>query len=43
MSWGLHLATSNGEVVHFVHRHQIEGQSAGSVARDLVQGFERFC
>ena len=30
-----------GEVVHFVHRHQIEGRSAESVATELVQAFER--
>lgn len=33
----------DGEVVHFVHRHQIEGRSAESVASDLVQAFERYC
>jgi putative YphP/YqiW family bacilliredoxin len=33
----------DGEVVHFVHRHQIEGRSPQSVAADLVAAFDRFC
>jgi putative YphP/YqiW family bacilliredoxin len=32
----------DGEVVAFVHRHQIEGRSAEQVAADLIQQFERF-
>ena len=31
----------NGEVVHFVHRHQIEGRSPQSIAGDLVKAFEK--
>ena len=31
----------NGEVVHFVHRHQIEGRSPQSIASDLVKAFEK--
>ncbi len=33
----------DGEVVHFVHRHQIEGRAPQSVAADLVSAFERHC
>ena len=33
----------DGEVVAFVHRHQIEGRSPQSVAADLVAAFDRFC
>jgi len=33
----------DGEVVHFVHRHQIEGRSPQSVAADLTAAFDRFC
>ena len=32
----------DGEVVHFVHRHQIEGRSPQSIAADLTAAFERF-
>jgi putative YphP/YqiW family bacilliredoxin len=32
----------DGEVVHFVHRHQIEGRSPQSIAADLVAAFDRF-
>jgi putative YphP/YqiW family bacilliredoxin len=32
-----------GEVVHFVHRHQIEGRSPQSIAADLTSAFDRFC
>jgi putative YphP/YqiW family bacilliredoxin len=31
----------NGEVVHFVHRHHIEGRSPQSIAGDLVKAFDR--
>lgn len=31
------------EVVHFIHRHQIEGRSPQSIAADLVQAFDKFC
>ena len=33
----------DGEVVHFVHRHQIEGRSPQSIAENLVQAFEKYC
>jgi putative YphP/YqiW family bacilliredoxin len=33
----------DGEVVHFVHRHMIEGHSPQEVARDLMAAFDRFC
>jgi putative YphP/YqiW family bacilliredoxin len=33
----------DGEVVHFVHRHQIEGRSPQAIASDLTAAFERFC
>jgi putative YphP/YqiW family bacilliredoxin len=32
----------DGEVVHFVHRHQIEGRSPHAVAADLTAAFDRF-
>lgn len=32
----------DGEVVHFVHRHQIEGRSPQSIAADLTGAFDRF-
>jgi putative YphP/YqiW family bacilliredoxin len=31
-----------GEVVHFVHRHQIEGRSPQAIAADLTAAFDRF-
>ncbi|HEX3275858.1 MAG TPA: BrxA/BrxB family bacilliredoxin [Gemmatimonadales bacterium] len=31
----------DGEVVHFVHRHQIEGRSPQSIAADLTAAFDR--
>jgi putative YphP/YqiW family bacilliredoxin len=33
----------DGEVVHFVHRHQIEGRSPQSIAGDLTSAFDKFC
>ncbi|MBA2626942.1 MAG: BrxA/BrxB family bacilliredoxin [Gemmatimonadales bacterium] len=33
----------DGDVVHFVHRHQIEGRSPQAVAADLVTAFDRHC
>lgn len=33
----------DGEVVHFVHRHQIEGKPPQAVAANLVAAFDRFC
>lgn len=32
-----------GEVVHFVHRHQIEGRSPQALAADLVKAFDQHC
>ena len=33
----------DGEVVHFVHRHQIEGRAPQAVAADLMAAFDRHC
>ncbi|HTS88874.1 MAG TPA: BrxA/BrxB family bacilliredoxin [Gemmatimonadales bacterium] len=33
----------DGEVVHFVHRHMIEGHSPQDVAKGLVEAFDRHC
>lgn len=33
----------DGEVVHFVHRHQIEGRSPQAIASELTAAFDRFC
>jgi putative YphP/YqiW family bacilliredoxin len=33
----------DGEVVHFVHRHQIEGQPPQAIAADLTAAFDKFC
>jgi putative YphP/YqiW family bacilliredoxin len=33
----------DGEVVHFVHRHQIEGRSPRDIAASLTAAFDRFC
>jgi putative YphP/YqiW family bacilliredoxin len=33
----------DGEVVHFVHRHQIEGRSPQMIAADLTAAFDKFC
>jgi putative YphP/YqiW family bacilliredoxin len=33
----------DGELVHFVPRHLIEGQSAEVIARELGQAFTEFC
>ena len=33
----------DGEVVHFVHRHQIEGKPPQVVAANLVAAFDRYC
>jgi putative YphP/YqiW family bacilliredoxin len=32
----------DGEVVHFVHRHQIEGRAPQAIAADLTSAFDRF-
>jgi len=33
----------NGELVHFVERHQIEGRPAQMIARNLIHAFEQYC
>ena len=33
----------DGEVVHFVHRHQIEGRSPQAIASELTAAFEKYC
>ncbi len=33
----------NGELVHFLPRHLIEGQTAENVAGDLINGFDEHC
>jgi len=33
----------DGEVVHFVHRHQIEGRSPQTIAADLTKAFDAHC
>jgi len=32
-----------GEVVYFMHRHQIEGRTPQAIAADLTAAFDRFC
>jgi putative YphP/YqiW family bacilliredoxin len=33
----------DGQLVHFIERHQIEGRPAGAIAMDLKQAFEKYC
>lgn len=33
----------NGELVHFIERHQIEGRPAQVIAQNLIGAFEQFC
>lgn len=33
----------DGEVVHFVHRHMIEGRSPQVIADDLIAAFDKHC
>jgi len=33
----------DGEVVHFVHRHQIEGKHPQQIAAELTAAFDKFC
>ena len=33
----------NGELVHFIERHQIEGRSAQIIAHNLIAAFEEYC
>jgi putative YphP/YqiW family bacilliredoxin len=32
-----------GELLYMMHRHQIENQSAGAIARQLIEAFDRLC
>jgi len=33
----------DGELLHFVHRHQIENQTAAAIAGNLTEAFDRLC
>ncbi|MBS1621937.1 MAG: BrxA/BrxB family bacilliredoxin [Bacteroidetes bacterium] len=33
----------DGQLVHFVERHQIEGKPAQVIARSLINAFEQYC
>lgn len=33
----------DGELVHFIERHQIEGRSAQMIAHNLIAAFEHYC
>src|SRR5436309_9616268 len=33
----------NGELVHFIERHQIEGRPAQMIAQNLIAAFEHYC
>jgi len=33
----------NGELVHYIERHNIEGRSAGMIAENLIGAFEQHC
>ncbi len=33
----------NGELVHMVERHQIEGKSAQAIAHNLIAAFDNYC
>jgi putative YphP/YqiW family bacilliredoxin len=33
----------NGELVHFVERHQIEGRPAQMIAQNLIGAFNEYC
>jgi putative YphP/YqiW family bacilliredoxin len=33
----------DGELVHFIERHQIENRSADDISADLTAAFDRFC
>lgn len=33
----------DGQLVHFVERHQIEGRSAQMIAHNLIGAFEQYC
>lgn len=33
----------NGQLVHFIERHQIEGRPAQAIAHNLITAFEQYC
>jgi putative YphP/YqiW family bacilliredoxin len=33
----------DGELVHFIERHQIEGRPAQMIAKNLISAFEQYC
>lgn len=33
----------DGQLVHFIERHQIEGKPAQMIAHNLIQAFEQYC
>lgn len=33
----------DGQLVHFIERHQIEGRPAQVIARNLINAFEQYC
>ena len=33
----------NGELVHFIERHQIEDRSAEEIASELIKAFDQHC
>jgi putative YphP/YqiW family bacilliredoxin len=33
----------DGQLVHFIERHQIEGRSAQMIAQNLIAAFEQYC
>jgi putative YphP/YqiW family bacilliredoxin len=33
----------NGELVHFIERHNIEGRSAQMIANNLINAFDQHC
>lgn len=33
----------NGQLVHFIERHQIEGRPAPMIAHNLIAAFEQYC
>jgi putative YphP/YqiW family bacilliredoxin len=33
----------DGELVHFIERHQIEGRSAQMIAQNLLAAFDEYC
>ena len=53
-AWRQHLAPyppsspaialfKNGQLVHFIERHQIEGRPAQVIAQNLIGAFDQFC